>query len=195
MNQDALASELAAAVDRLHERLASLVGPLSPAQRATRPPDGGWCVDEVLEHLCLANADYLGVMDRALASGGAPRAHGRWRPTVGGWLLVRAMESERRSAAPAAIVPAAAPRERVLEAVLQSCEQLRMTMERGGAYEWRRVRMASPYARWLRLNFGDAALVVVRHAERHARQIERVARQVQRSAPPTRESSIANGSA
>ena len=176
MNQDALGAQLVAALDHLEEQLTSVVAPLTPAQRATRPPDGGWCVDEILEHLCLANTDYLDAMEGALSSTRAPRTHGRWRATVGGWLLVRAMESERRAAAPAAIVPAASPRDRVLEALLQSLKRLRAVIQDGGAYEWRRVRLSSPYARWLRLNVGDAALVVVRHAERHARQLERVTR-------------------
>ncbi|MFN8668335.1 MAG: DinB family protein [Gemmatimonadaceae bacterium] len=176
MKQDTLAAELREALQRLEERLTAGVTPLTPAQRATRPPDGGWCVDEILEHLCLANADYLGAMERALGTGHTLRSQRRWRASLGGWLLVRAMESERRTRAPAAIVPATTPRDAVFDALLQSFERLSVAMERGATIDWRRVRMSSPYARWLRLNFGDAALVVVRHAERHALQVERLAR-------------------
>lgn len=177
--QGQLVARLLAAIDAVDVRIDTLVRPMSAERRRTRPAAGGWSVDEILEHLCLANADYLGVMDRALTHASAPLARGAWRASLGGWLLVRAMESERRSSAPAAIIPAAAPRAEVLDVLLQSFQELRTLIARAQSQEWRRVRMTSPYARWLRLNFGDAALVVVRHAERHARQMARVAQSME----------------
>lgn len=173
--QERLVARLLAAIDAVDVRIETLVRPMAAGRRRARPAGGGWSVDEILEHLCLANADYLGAMDRALSLADAPIGRGAWRASLGGWLLVRAMESERRSSAPAAIIPAAAPRAEVLDVLLQSFQQHRTLIARAESQEWRRVRMTSPYARWLRLNFGDAALVVVRHAERHARQMARVA--------------------
>lgn len=177
--QGQLVERLLAAINAVDAQIDTLVRPMSAERRRARPADGGWSVDEILEHLCLANADYLGAMDRALTHASAPLARGAWRASLGGWLLVRAMESERRSSAPAAIIPAAAPRAEVLDVMLQSLQQLRTLIARAQLQEWRRVRITSPYARWLRLNFGDAALVVVRHAERHARQMARVAQSLE----------------
>lgn len=177
--QRQLVERLLAAINAADTQIDTLVRPMSAERRRTRPADGGWSVDEILEHLCLANADYLGAMDRALTHASAPLARGAWRASLGGWLLVRAMESERRASAPAAIIPAAATRAEVLDVMLQSLQQLRTLIARAQLQEWRRVRITSPYARWLRLNFGDAALVVVRHAERHARQMARVAQSLE----------------
>lgn len=177
--QGKLTLQLIAAIDAVRANIDALVRPMSAKRRRARPAGGGWSVDEILEHLCLANADYLGVMDRALTQASAPVARGAWRASLGGWLLVRAMESGRRASAPAAIVPATSPRAEVLDVMLQSLEQLRTLIARGQSQEWRRVRMTSPYAGWLRFNFGDAALVVVRHVERHTRQMARVAQSLE----------------
>ena len=114
-------------------------------------------------------------MERALDTAVPAPGRGKWRATWGGWLLVRAMESSRRTAAPAAIVPEVAPRHHVLDEMLSSLATLQSVITRADGVEWRRVHLVSPYARWLRLNLGDAALVVVRHTERHARQMARVA--------------------
>lgn len=177
--QGRLVARLLTAIDAAESTIDLLVRPMSPERRRAHPAAGGWSVDEILEHLCLANADYLGVMEGALMHASAPLGRGAWRASIGGWLLVRAMESERRSSSPAAIVPAAAPRAEVLDVMLESLARLRTLLARAQSQEWRRIRMSSPYARWLRLNFGDAALVVVRHTERHARQMARVAKSLE----------------
>jgi len=178
--QHRLASQLVHGLEAVETAIDALVGPMSTTRRTETPPDGGWSVDEILEHLCLANGDYLTAMERAIDHSSAPFEHGRWHPTLGGRLLVRAMESERRSSAPRRIVPAATARPDVLRTLLLSLAHCREVVERTRALEWRRVRLSSPYARWLRLNLGDAALVVLRHAERHLRQLSRVASSVSR---------------
>ncbi|MBK8648020.1 MAG: DinB family protein [Gemmatimonadetes bacterium] len=174
IEQERLAADLLSSTQRVAQQIDALVRPLPAQHRVVRPPAGGWSIDEILEHLCLANADYLPLMERALDTAVPARGRSRWRAT-GGWLLVRAMESSRRAAAPAAIVPEVAPRHHVLDELLSSLARLHSVITRADGFEWRRVHLVSPYARWLRLNLGDAALVVVRHTERHARQMARVA--------------------
>ena len=50
--------------------------------------------------------------------------------------------------------------------------ELERLIERSLDREWRRVRLSSPVSRFIRMNVGDAFTVIVRHAERHFRQID-----------------------
>jgi hypothetical protein len=64
----------------------------------------------------------------------------------------------------------------VLDAFLTTNASIRDLLRSAADVEWRCVRFGSPFARWLRLNLGDAALVLLRHGERHDQQMQRVAR-------------------
>jgi len=158
-----------------------MVRPLPLQRRAARPPGGGWSVDEVLEHLCLANSEYLRSMQQALRSAHEPKTSrklapvGAWRATMAGRLLVRSMTSSWRQPTVRQIAPRQSPRPAVLEAVFDSHATLRSLLEEARSREWTKVRLSSPFARLIRLNLGDAALVILRHGERHARQIARTA--------------------
>lgn len=173
-DQDRLHDELLVALDSLERRIEQLVRPMSPKRRNALATDGGWGVGMILEHLCLANGDYISAMERALAAPGAPKGDGAWRPTLGGRLMAHSMRSTWRLPAPKAIVPGPAPRDNVLDAMLGTLTALRTLLDGARDREWRQVRFTSPYARWLPLNLGDAARIIVYHGERHAGQIARV---------------------
>lgn len=189
--QGTLHAALMRDLDALDRALRDQVATLGHAQRRTVPAAGGWDVDAVCEHLCLSNEHYLRVMTAAVdaslpAVGNAASSHlgsgapfveasrGRWRPTLGGRLLVHALVSPRRMPRPAVLTPGPEPRAAVLEALLATHQALRALLQRAASMEWRRVRFSSPFARLVRLNLGDGALVIVRHGERHARQIVRI---------------------
>lgn len=173
-DQDRLHDELLAGLATLEQRIEQLVRPMHAKRRSARPADGGWGVDMILEHLCLANGDYMSAMERALAAPGASKGDGAWRPTLGGRLMAHSMRSAWRLPAPRTIVPGPAPRDNVLDAMLGTLTALRALLDGARDREWRQVRFTSPYARWLPLNLGDAARIIVYHGERHAGQIARV---------------------
>lgn len=58
------------AVDARRRALLDEVESLDASRRTRRPPDGGWSIIEVVEHLVLAELDVLGDLD-------APRPHRR----------------------------------------------------------------------------------------------------------------------
>lgn len=173
-DQDRLCDSLLSGLDALERDIEQLVRPLESGERGARPPNGGWSIDMILEHLCLANNAYLTEMERALSTPGAPRLDGAWRPTLGGRLLVHSMRSTWRLPAPKSIAPGPAPRENVLDAMLGTLSSLRVRLDGSRAREWRQLRLASPFARWLPLNLGDAAQIILYHGERHAGQMVRV---------------------
>ena len=150
---------------------------LSPAQLGWAPPEGGWGVGQVLEHLCVAHDSYL-VRLRTLvpprdasagASGGAT-----WRPSVMGRMLVHSQRSPRRLPAPRMYRVGPTPRPGVADEFLSRERELEELMERAAPLDWRGVRLSSPISGFVRLNLGDAFMLGVVHAERHLGQIERV---------------------
>lgn len=145
-----------------------------PAEMRDRPRrDGGWSMRQVLEHMALTNEGYLPPM-HALADelSRSPRVAVPWRPTVVGKWLVRSLEMTIALPAPRTIRPGPAPRTDVLDAVIGTHRDVCALVRHVADTDWRSVRMASPFNRWVRPNFGDAVLAVLRHSERHAAQIE-----------------------
>lgn len=175
-SQDALGALVTSGLAALDGGVDQLVRPMDAAFRQSPPPGGGWSIDAILEHLCLTSDLYLAAMQGALRAIPAPRERGRWRPSLGGRLLAWSMTSSLRLPAPRVIVPGPAPRPYVLDAFLRGNDSLRTLVESAGDREWRRVRFTSPLARGVTLNLGDAALVLLRHGERHHQQMTRVAR-------------------
>lgn len=165
-----------AGLDALEARIRTVAADVPADRWGTRRADGGWSIGELFEHLCLANGDYLVGMRALAGAGGPPRASDDWwRPSLMGGLLRRALESPRPMRAPRAIQPGPTPRPDVDGALIATWAETRALMTRAAGLDWRRLRMSSPWARIVRLNFGDACLLTLRHGERHVGQAERLA--------------------
>ncbi len=176
--QDALGALVAEGLVALDTAVDQFVRAMNATTRSMSPSDGGWSIDAILEHLCLTSDLYLAAMQEALRAQRAPHDRGRWRPTLGGRLLAWSMTSSLKLPAPRVIVPGPVPRADVLDAFLRGNASLRSLMESARDREWRRVRFASPLSRRVSINFGDAALVILRHGERHHQQMRRVIRSI-----------------
>ena len=165
-----------------HERVARLARPLDPEQLNRRPPDGGWSVGQVLEHLCRSTEIYEAPLQAMLRTAriDAAAARREWRPTVFGRLLVQSLAAPRKLPSTKGIAPGDTPRGGVLEAFLGLQSLLATRIDDTGRYEWRALGMSSPVVPRIlrplaRLNLGDVFSVFVVHAERHTGQMERVA--------------------
>ena len=139
------------------------------------PPDGGWSVGQIFEHLCIANDDYLRVLraiigQRPLRAAASPDT--MWKSSLAGGILARSMQSPRKLRAPKAWTPAPVPREQVIAAFLSRQREIVQLIERSTVHEWNRVRLASPVSSLIRMNVGDAFTILVRHGERHLGQID-----------------------
>lgn len=175
-SQRALHDTLRAGFDALDARLRTSSA-LLPVERWTvRRPDGGWSVGEILEHCCLANEAYHGTMRASLTRAGAPPSAGKdfaWSPTLMGGLLRWSLEATFKMPAPGVIAPGPTARAHVLDALISTHDALRALMTESAAHDWRRLRLVSPLSSLVRMNFGDAFAVCLRHGERHAGQLER----------------------
>lgn len=186
------ARHLAEETRRTTQAFRSLAGALTPAQLAWTPPEGGWSVGQVLEHLVVANGLYLRLCETLVARGTAAGAVGNavangaangaangttWKPTLMGGFLARAVGPEAKSRLPAPKVfrPGPAPRERVLDAFLGMQERLATLVEHSASLDWRRLKGPSPVTSLVRVNLGDAFQVLVNHNNRHLNQARRIA--------------------
>ena len=148
---------------------------------AQQPPGGGWGIGMVFEHLCTTHELYLGKIAKLLAdTPEAPQPEVlKWKPSLGGGLLVRSLEAPMKLRAPGAFAPGPQPRERVVQAFIEQHEQIELFLAASQRMPWQRMRLASPVTRLLRMNLGDAFGVLVVHAERHLRQADGVAAQME----------------
>ena len=159
----------------LDARTAELQGTIDRAALDWNPPEGGWSVAQVFEHLCVATDDYLTVLRPlvdGLSANDKPRADLTWRPSFAGGLLAKSMVSPRKVSAPNAWQPGPSPRPNVIEEFLVRQQELSRLIARSANSEWNRARLASPVSFLVRMNIGDAFTILVRHAERHFRQID-----------------------
>ena len=165
-------------IHALDARAGDIARTAEPAAFQWKPATGGWSAGQVFEHLCVANDSYLVVL-RRLVTAPSPNderhddaSNAVWKPSLIGGFLARSMESPRKLPAPRMWRPAPQPRDNVIAEFLARQREVVQLIERSMSYEWRRVRLASPASPVLRMNVGDAFMILVRHAERHMRQID-----------------------
>jgi hypothetical protein len=172
VHRDSLLAANRAVIGRIRDTVSSV----TPEALTRRPPDGGWSIAEVLEHLIVSADSYLIPMRPLVQgkNGGAAEANAMWKPTLMGGLLASSLRNPRKLPAPRGYKPAPTPRLRVLEEFLRRQAAVGELIAEAGAIAWRRVRMRSPVLPIVSMNLGDALTVLVVHAERHAAQIERV---------------------
>jgi len=147
VRQSVLRTQWLAQLGAVGQRVGELAGGLRRPQLDWSPPDGGWGVGQVLEHLCVANDSYLGRLRSKLAR--APRllpgADPVWRPSLmGGWLARSLAPGSRRLPAPRIYRPAPRARPGVLEAFLHG------------------------------QHLGDCFAIILVHEQRHLGQPERI---------------------
>ena len=147
---------------------------LSYLQLGWRPPDGGWSIAQVFEHLISADVSYLERMEELVEKG--QRGNTPWKPTLAGGLLIKSLSptQKRKSSAPRIYRPPAEPRANVVDAYLALRISFLELIERAGGVDLRRNRMTSPVMRLIRPNLGDAIMILTVHTQRHLQQIERI---------------------
>ncbi len=170
--QETLQLALSEAIDALRQQAIRYRDSLSADARESAPPGGGWCVNQILEHLVVTHARYEERMRPVLEQRARP-GHGEapWRPTWVGGMLVHAMHGERRLPAPRAFRVGDRAGPAVLERYLTALETTERMMTDAESIHWSRTRVRSPVSRLLRVNLGDCFVVLTVHGERHFRRI------------------------
>lgn len=173
---EVLTSQFAEAEARMH-RLAESV---TDQEWTTRPPNGGWAMDECVAHLTLTNQRYIPILAEASDAAPAfeegdtpPRLHrdlaGRmlsWmmEPPVRFKLPTRPEFTPQESASRARTVSAFDAAQAALQQQIRAMEGLDITT----------IRVTSPFNASLRYSAYSALHILAAHERRHLWQAERV---------------------
>ena len=172
--------QLLGELDRIEPRTRVAVTGLPEAKFIEVPPDGGWSVAQVFEHLCVANESYLdGPLGPAVAKARAQGPSDRqWRPSfVGRWLTGALVEGGKPLPAPKRWRVGPTPREQVVDSFLAGIGRVRTLLHEADGCDLR-VGLTSPVSPLFRMNLGDAFRILVVHSHRHLAQAERTRRAV-----------------
>lgn len=172
---------LLAAVAASDDTARRLTADLPEASLHVVPPAGGWTIAQVFEHLLVSHGLYVDRVGPAIAAvrkvpaERAPPAR-PWKPTLFGRMLIAAVGPDFRPRLPTARVfePGPVPRPHVFEAFLQMQQEIARLLREGADLDWRSVRLSSPVNRLIRLNLGDAYVILVIHTQRHLNQVARI---------------------
>ena len=149
---------------------------LTDPQLRWRPPDGGWSVGQVLEHLALTHEPYIARLRTALDEGRERARAGRvrrWKPTLLGGMVTRSMTAPRKVKAAPKFVPGPDVGADAIDRFVATVRSLTgLVGDVDGADL--RVRFTSPVLSLVRPNLGDAFQLLVVHGDRHLDQIDRV---------------------
>lgn len=176
-----ISAELTDAQARMH-RVAESV---DDAAWTTRPPKGGWSIDECVAHLTLTNQRYLPVLEAALDQAptwnddaeGRPAAPERFHRDLAGWFLTRMMEPPVRFRLPTAppFEPAGpASRPTTVAAFDATQAALLEAIRQMEGFNIMAIRIRSPFNPSLRYTTWSALCILAAHERRHIWQAERV---------------------
>ena len=159
-----------------NDALRAEVAPLAYLQLGWQPPEGGWSVAQVIEHLIITDTSYIEPLEALLARRQASPNYQRWRPSLIGGFLVRSQmpDSKQKVRTPSRWRPGPQPRARGLEEYIALRERLAGLVARADGHDLRRTKLSSPASKLIRLNLGDAIMTLVVHTQRHLKQIQRI---------------------
>jgi hypothetical protein len=166
----------------IRRETAELTDGITDARFGWRPAPERWSPGQIVNHLNLAGGDYVFRIARALEGARARglRDRGDYRPGLIGGMLVRSMEPppRKRFKAPRIWQPAnagpAPDRERELARWHALHDALEAQVRAAAGLDLRRIRIASPVSRLIRMSVGDALALLLAHERRHLLQLRKV---------------------
>lgn len=162
--------ETSAAMD--HAR--HLVGELSAELLHQRPAPTEWSAGECLDHLTITARAYHPLIDEAIARG-APLSAREYQPS---WIWRKFLASleppvkRKFKTAPAFIPQAQRPPGDVLREFLEEHQRLIDALPRIEPLDLSKIRIASPFAHWMRYPLGLVFYLVPAHCRRHLWQAD-----------------------
>ena len=170
---DERANEVRASIDAFRK----LESELAYLQLGWRPPDGGWSIAQVVEHLILTDEPYNTIIPALLAN--APRGGSPYKPGFFGKIIIDAVRPQqpKKTKAFKGFKPGPEPRANAIADYIKIRERLLESIEQSKGVDLNRVRMKSPVLGLIRYNLGDAFMILTQHTLRHLEQINRVKKQ------------------
>ncbi|HEY6160890.1 MAG TPA: DinB family protein [Bacteroidia bacterium] len=175
MNTTELLDSLKKDVERNVSTVKSIFAPLSADLLNWKPAPGKWSVGECIEHLNVTDHLYLVRFRKVLMSGRKlflSRDH--YKPSLLGNYFIRQTDPKIgtvKFTAPAVYQPSNSnvTHEAIVEFIRKQ-QLLTETMEKAKRYDLKKNKIYTPVTNKVRLRFGDALIITVRHDQRHILQ-------------------------
>lgn len=159
------------------ERAIALSKALTLRQLNWSPGPGVWSVGQCLEHLCIANEEYVAAMSRSLMNRRRVEVQNITPGWFARWFIRRFIEPSsdmRRVRAPKKIRPGPQIELTVLDRFLSSNQRGRELVDRARNYDINRIRFTNPFIPVIRFTVGTGLEILTAHQRRHLLQAERV---------------------
>lgn len=159
---------------RLQDIATQILTSLTHEQWTSLPPKEWWTAAQAIQHLVMSAGPYID----AFKAMEVPEGSRPWKPTFVGKMLVRyaGPNPPFMVPAPKSLDPSTESDEQVLSPFLAQFDPVRSAFESFRGKDLNH-KFRSPVAEIVKLNLGDAVLLIVGHTERHLRQAVRCAGQ------------------
>jgi len=170
--------QLTAEFSDLDDRYAAIVQAHSIEQLTRRPGANAWSVAECMEHVALANSQYLAAIKRAVVDSREPSARRDQPLTTAGWFSAFFVKSVGPKAkvkikARKKIRPSTADAQQALQRLQQTHHQIRELLSSDLQPDLNRVRFKNPFVPAFHFTVATGVLVMAAHGHRHLLQAER----------------------
>ncbi len=163
-------------MDAVFVRTETLLAGLSDEQCGTKPAPGAWSISECLDHLTLTAKAYHPTLETYLRKGVPAGGAGYTPGWLGRWFVGYLEPPVKRGfKAPAPFVPADARRlGEVKSDFLAAHEFMLSRLDALDRLDLGRIRIESPFAKWVSYPLGLVFYILPAHCRRHLWQAERV---------------------
>ncbi len=153
-------------------------GGLSETQINWKPSAEGWSVGQCFEHLIKTNELFYVELDKIANVKRKSSFLENYSPLSGffGNLLINSLKKDsRKFKAPSQkIVPPSEIDPNIIEIFAAHQAELISKISSVGKEDWRKVKITSPFMKFMTYKLSDGFTIVVEHEKRHFRQAERV---------------------
>ncbi len=161
-------------VESQNERIQGLAGSLGKAQLEWIPPEGGWGVGRIFEHLISSTKMYYDVLperiQKARQSGQLDQGT-EWKRSIMGNFLIKSIEGPRKVKTFKRFDPKQVG-DRVVERMLECQSRVAGFIRDADGLDLNKVRMKSPLLGLIRYNLADCFAILVIHTDRHLGRAE-----------------------
>lgn len=163
--------------DEAQERSSALLRTLSPEQLHWQPSDKSWSVAQCLDHLDVCAGLFVPAIQTAIARSQNRKGDGPIRHGWLGGLFLRLLnpKSSKKIKAPGLFAPSDKPDLATLEPrLVEAQREFIDCLHRADGLDLRRIKLASPAIRLLRLPLGTWLIGMKEHQLRHLDQADRI---------------------
>ena len=167
MDNATLLSQMSNASVITNEQVKDLLLGLDDDQLNWRPDDNTWSIGQQFHHMVLTNRQYVAIIEHLAATSGENRKH--YAPGFWGKFMFKAVgpHSTMNAPVPKPLIPSSGKiNSEIVKEYLELQDRFDRALEAAQGKDLTQ-RFSSPFAKLVKLKFGDAIQMVVLHNQRH----------------------------